>query len=80
MLNETMENNRYEPERHESGKKKRWHRTAVVQMTLAYRNGFILQIPMQMHMVHGTADILEYGFVWHKQVASTNTRFFTAIK
>lgn len=42
-------------------------------MAWTYCNSGILQVTMNVHMVHGAAYVLEDGFEWHKQITSMNT-------
>lgn len=38
-----------------------------------YCNGRVLQVTMNVYMVHGASNILKDGFEWHKQITSTYT-------
>lgn len=44
----------------------------------AYRNSFILQVTVNMYIVHGTSYILEYGPERHGQISTTDTGLLPA--
>lgn len=52
-------------------------RVHVIHYSYNYRDSFVLQIAMNMYVVHSTSNILKYRSIWHKQISTTYSRFFS---